>query len=1202
MNAATQSQWLVLPADIGRCGGQERCTALSSTLESQPLREAIATGSPIALNLPEVALACFLVLLHRHSNQSTVTISVVGESGSAVPATFEFEDQTLFTDVLAAMPKISGTQNSAEISLQNFDAPTSFVFQTLDAQKVDPKSIKSGGLCIICTKVESALKLQLIFDGQSFRVDRMQEFLSQYGQLLEQSVIRPDSRVLEYSLITPIAQALLPDPAQAIEIPRYPLLTGAFADAASKFPSAAAIRKDGKVWTYRELDRTSLNLANHLHQNGVRPGDVVAVSGPRSYGVVSSVLAVFRSGATLLTIDPKLPLERQTIVRRQAGAKILVRIGETKELDNHVPNVIYVDPAAGTFDIPPDGADEVSTLPVLDPTAPAYIFFTSGSTGTPKGVVGTHQGLAHFLDWQRKTFDIGPGDRAAQITTLSFDMVLRDMFLALSCGATLCIPAEEDVLNPSAILPWMAAENISVLHLVPSLLRAWISHVPSGLALPNLRRVFLAGEPLTDTLIRSFRDAFGTSALITNFYGPTETTLIKCFYPIVEPEPGVQPVGKPQPQTQVLVLNRLGRLCGIHEIGELAIRTPFRTLGYLNAPDATAQVFVPNPFRDDPTDLIYKTGDSGFYRADGILVMRGRIDNQVKIRGMRVEPGEVEAAIAHCSAVAEVAVVAHEHETNGKFLAAYIVPKNNVSEETGLGAEVRDFLRQRLPDNMIPSVFVVMNTLPLLPNGKIDRKSLKVPNQAPDADDASSLTDLDAPKSDREAELLAVWRSVLGHSRIGVNDSFVELGGDSLTAISALVRMQRLGIPDLFARGIFQGWSIRQITDMTEGKSSDSQAIAMPSKVRTNLLVNVLRGLLVAILVTGHWFEGLLNRLPASIRGAQEALFPLFAVATPGFAMLFGLGLGYIYFPKYQTDPALAKRSLRLGAWLVIGGIIIRAASDLAILGMNNGLTDSTAFFNTFYSALLYYAIAISTAPAWMRFISRSSNSYRAIFLLMGCFYLIYQAGQILLLPLEQVGFLQLCRLMLVAKFNYFNMSVGALLGFAGGIYLHRWSTNGKNLTELAGPSAILGTIACSAGLLLLYDTTGSLAGLRDEGILPAWKWIFYGGTLLLVTAALSHVLTRYERLYRPVRTGLNLFGVLGQISLPVFVLHQLVLRLKALLVYAGMPDGAALVLPLIAFLAFCGWMMHRLYGLYYGTMQEPGNTQPADKAALAGL
>jgi hypothetical protein len=552
---------------------------------------------------------------------------------------------------------------------------------------------------------------------------------------------------------------------------------------------------------------------------------------------------------------------------------------------------------------------------------------------------------------------------------------------------------------------------------------------------------------------------------------------------------------------------------------------------------------------------------------------------------MRVEPGEVEAALAHCPVVAEAAVVAHEHTDGSKFLAAYVVPRDQGAKQSQLITEMRTFMRAKVPEGMVPSVFVLMNTLPLLPNGKINRKALCVTLQPSEDETAFEPQGDDAPRSKEEAELLNIWKSVLGHSRVGVNDSFIELGGDSLTAIRALVWMQRLGIPDAFAKGIFQGRTIRQITEMAQGNDSAADLVAMPPKAKTNLLVNVLRGLLVAILVAGHWIEGLLNRLPASLRGAHEALLPLFSVATPGFAILFGLGLGYIHFPKYSSDPLQVQKSLKLGFWLVVGGIIIRSASDLGILMLGEGISNSTEFFNTFYSALLYYAIAIATAPIWFAIINKSQNPYRAVAVLIACAYLLYQGGQALLLNQEQEGFLQLCRLMVVAKFNYFNMSIGALLGLAAGIYLYKWSQLGHSLDALWRPLFLVGMVLCGLGLALLYATTGSFAGLKNEAVLPLWKWVFYGGALSVVSAGLCILLKGYEGTPAPVRIAINLFGVLGQISLPVFVLHQLVLRLKTLLVFTGMPDALALVLPLFAFLAFCGWLMYRLYALYYGSM-----------------
>ncbi|RQP26340.1 amino acid adenylation domain-containing protein [Piscinibacter terrae] len=1168
--STSEIAWFELPADLGRCDDQAARIEAETRLNAGPQ------------GWKHGVVACFATLLHRHTNQSSLALAVVDAQEPLRVVGIEFEDGTLLSQVIGACQAAAPAPAAA----------TPSTVCLLDAE-ANPLA-GSAPLALACSADGDALRVRLSFDGRLFRAERMSELLAQLGVLWDQACRDANRPVLTYSLMTDLGRRLLPDPSQPIEVPRYPLMPEAFAAMAASRPDDVAIRKAGRTWSYREVDRSSSALAATLCGLGVTPSDVVVVTGPRSFGTVSSVLGTFRSGATLLTIDPKLPLDRQRVMVQQASARFMVRIGPSSALDGDGLQVIEIDPDSGLVKGAAPGAVSQSALPDLVPSAPAYIFFTSGSTGVPKGVVGCHQGLAHFLDWQRKTFEIGPGDRAAQITTLSFDMVLRDMFLALTSGATLSIPEEADVLDPGAILSWMASERISVLHVVPSLLRAWINNAPEGLKLPALRRVFLAGEPLTDSLIKSFRASFGEKdALVTNFYGPTETTLIKCFHPVLQPEPGVQPVGRPQPQTQIVILNRAKQVCGVHELGEIAIRTPFRTLGYLNAPETTAKVFVPNPFSDQAGDLLYMTGDSGCYRADGLIVMRGRMDNQVKIRGVRVEPGEIEAAIGHCPGVKEAAVVAHEGE-QGKYLVAYVV--FSASQPT---SSVRDFLRARLPENMVPSAFVVLDALPLLPNGKVNRKALTPPAASPEPATAP-LDAADAPRNAREAELIAIWQSVLGHGRVGVNDSFVELGGDSLTAITALVRMQRLGIPDGYARGIFQGWSIRQIVQMAEGKAP-VEDMGMPPKVRTNLFVNVMRGVLVAILVAGHWFEGLLNRLPDAWHGVGSTLMPLFNAATPGFALMFGLSLGYIFLPRYASEPQAATKTLRQAMWLVIGGVFVRAAFDIGMLVSNGVALDSTLFFTSFYSALLYYAIALATAPWWFRLITRSSNVYRTVFLMAVAAHFIYQGFQWLFLEQQRTGFVELMRLMVVAKFNYFNMSAGALCGLAGGYYLHEWSQGKHALSDLSQRLGLAGLAATVFGLGLLYQSTGSFEQIQNAAIMPLWKWIFYGGTVLLMASLLSVALNAHERLPAPARVGFNLLGVLGQLSLPIFVCHNLVLRIKGLLVHWGMPGGPALIIPLAMFFGGFGWVMAKLYALYYGSVSgaaSKAQEQPAGASA----
>ncbi|HZU85215.1 MAG TPA: AMP-binding protein, partial [Polyangiaceae bacterium] len=466
----------------------------------------------------------------------------------------------------------------------------------------------------------------------------------------------------------------------------------------------------------------------------------------------------------------------------------LVAVGEAdaEVLAGGALEVLRVDASTGLI----AGADAVdaAALPRIDPESPAYVFFTSGSTGIPKAVQGRHKGLAHFLGWQRSTFRVGPGDRASQLTALSFDVILRDVFLALTSGGTLCIPGEADALDPARILSWLRDQRITVVHVVPSLARLWLTHAPADARLPTLRWAFLAGEPLTDVLVNRFREKIGIEPTVVNLYGPTETTLAKCYHVVGrEPEPGVQPIGRPLPQTQVLILNRRRRVCGVNETGEIAIRTPFRTFGYLNAPEANARAFIPNPFRDDPTDLVYLTGDSGRYRTDGLLEILGRIDNQVKIRGIRVEPGEIEATLGHHPDVREAVVVARDDGTGQKILVAYVVLKQRPKASGEAIARLRDFLRARLPEHMVPSAFMLLEALPLNPNGKVDKKSLPAPTDL----ESGVSTAYVAPSDDVGQRVARVFEAVMNIKRVGMNDEFFDLGGDSLRAMMLIVRIEQ---------------------------------------------------------------------------------------------------------------------------------------------------------------------------------------------------------------------------------------------------------------------------------------------------------------------------------------------------------------------------------------------------------------------------
>ena len=571
--------------------------------------------------------------------------------------------------------------------------------------------------------------------------------------------------------------------------PRQELVTSTFAAWAKRTPEHSAVSQGREVWTYGELAERAYALAGSLRAKGLAPGDVVAVCGQQSFGLIASMMGVLLSGGVLLPIDRCLPSQRKQFMLREAAATTVLYVGsqESKESwleDDSTLDFLRVHSATGrAVDTGAYANLETTPLPKLSPDDPAYIFFTSGTTGAPRGILGCHKGLSHFLSWQRQTFAIGPEDRSAQLTGLSFDVVLRDIFTPLTSGATLCLPEDIDSLGPDGIICWLEQEQISVLHTVPSLTEFWLAHVPARVSLGAMRWVFIAGEPLTDTLVRQWRSVFPDSGNIVNLYGPTETTLAKCFYSVPDDAlPGIQPVGSPLPQTQVLVLAENSQLCGIGEPGEIVLRTPFRSLGYINAPEENRKRFVKNPFREDEEDRLYYTGDRGRYRLDGTLEILGRIDDQVKIRGMRVEPSEVTATLAQHPLVKSCFVAARQDNQGQPSLVAYVVA---LTPNSSLISQLRFYLSQHLPQAMVPSTFVFLERLPLTPNGKVDRHALPGPSQIGQAPQAFLV----APQDELELQLTKIWGQILGIQPVGVHDSFFELGGNSLLATQVISRV-----------------------------------------------------------------------------------------------------------------------------------------------------------------------------------------------------------------------------------------------------------------------------------------------------------------------------------------------------------------------------------------------------------------------------
>jgi len=654
---------------------------------------------------------------------------------------------------------------------------------------------------------QAELHLTLTCRSDLFSSARAEEMLRQYVALLGQIVAEPDARVHAYSLVTDAARRVLPDPVCRMQAEPQVPVHEAFLEHARRAPGRIALDRGDGHQTYAELAARSSATASLLRERAVGRGDIVAIQVPSSPALVQAMLAVLMSGAAFLVLDPTLPLERRRTMVRECAARLLlapdgydvpaeyphlevVRLGEAWRAER--PDEYPADDACGV-----DGDD------------PAYVFFTSGSTGTPKAVLGRHKSLAHFLAWQRRRYEVGADDRVSQLIGLSFDPLLRDVFLPLTSGATLCLPEAADLPDPIA---WLRRERVTLVHSTPAVVQSWLARPAAHDALVDLRWLFLSGEPLNDALVGKWRSGPGRTSRMANFYGPTETTMIRCVYDVPDDvEPGIQPIGAPIPQSQALVIDAGGGLCGIGEPGEIALRTAYSTLGYLNLPEENRRRFRPNPFGSDPSDLVYFTGDRGRYRPDGLLEICGRLDDQVKIRGVRVEPGEVAATLARHERVRECAVVARPNPRGEPALVAYYTSSGNNPPDA---LELRRFLRQRVMRPMVPGAWCLLDALPLLPNGKVDRKALPAP------DWSSQESDYVEPRSELERSLAAIWREILDLPLIGVNDDFFDLGGDSLAATRALARANAALGANVALRALFEAPTVAELAARIEATCS----------------------------------------------------------------------------------------------------------------------------------------------------------------------------------------------------------------------------------------------------------------------------------------------------------------------------------------------------------------------------------------------
>ncbi|WP_435149349.1 amino acid adenylation domain-containing protein [Micromonospora aurantiaca (nom. illeg.)] len=653
---------------------------------------------------------------------------------------------------------------------------------------------------------------KLVFNTDLFDRATVERMAQRWTTLLDAVVAAPDTPVSRLPLLPAAERDLLAAwNDTTADFPRAETLHGPIEERAAATPDAVAVTIDGLSRTYAELNAQANRVAHRLRAAGVGPETLVGVCAERSVELVAGLLGVLKAGGAYLPLDPEYPADRLAFMVGDADAPVVL-------VQSHLRDVL---PDTGATVLELDDATVWSGQPESDPTPAAgpenlaYVIYTSGSTGRPKGVPNTHRGIVNRLDWMQKTYGLGADDAVLQKTPASFDVSVWEFFWPLRTGARLVLAEPGGHKDAGYLRDLLVSERITTAHFVPSMLTVFLAE--DGVeAATALRRVICSGEELPLASAADFTARLPWCGL-HNLYGPTEAAIDVTAW-ACEPDRLAQvtsvPIGAPIANLRLHVLDPSGAQCPVGVAGELHIGGVGLARGYHRRPALTAEKFVPDPFSVEPGARLYRTGDLARWVVGpdgaGVIEFLGRIDHQVKLRGLRIELGEIESALREQPGVTEATVIVREDSPGDKRLTAYLVGE---AEHAALKAALKD----TLPEYMVPAAFVTLDALPLTPNGKLDRKALPAPVVTREASVA-----LVEPRDDTERALAAIWSEVLGVDTLGIDDDFFDLGGHSMlaTQVVAKIRKAELGGRAVGVMDLFQQRTIRDLAAFISGDAT----------------------------------------------------------------------------------------------------------------------------------------------------------------------------------------------------------------------------------------------------------------------------------------------------------------------------------------------------------------------------------------------
>ena len=816
--------------------------SLSIAIDDQVAEKINAFAKDQAASLSSVLFACWQALVWRLTGQSEFTIfnhydgrkfedsrDAFGSYGRFLPVQCHREDvpvAEVLRDADEALNRAAEWQEYFDYTEHSPAAQKAIAFEFEEW----PDCVDGGGLSfslckryvciqpfkllIRCVRSGASITVEMQYNAHAFDRDSVERLGGYFRRLLSGVAQDPSAEVGAIDLLgdSESHHLLVESNRTEVEYPEGKCIHQLFEDQVAKTPDAIALVFEDQRLAYRELNARANQLAHALRRRGVKPNDRVGLCTERGAHMIVGLLGILKSGGAYVPLNPDHPQERLAIQLAESNASVLITDGALDQSFAFAVETIHFHRDRALFEAEPkNNPQAITTSENL-----VYVIYTSGSTGIPKGVAVSHRNLVNYTQFILRSLQIDGPLHFATVSTIAADLGNTCIFPSLVSGGCLHVLSYDVAIEGELFRDYVAKQPIDVLKIVPSHLNALLTSHDGGGILPS-KYLILGGEALSRDLLQRISQMDHTCQII-NHYGPTETTVGSLTFSVDEQnlsgDSSTVPIGRAIANTRLYILDRRMRPVPAGAAGELYIGGAGVAAGYLNNSAETAARFVPDPFSDDLDPRLYRTGDLARYLPDGNVEFLGRADHQVKVRGYRVELGEIEAVLSTHPGVREAVVTVNRDQSGDERIVAYAV-SSPISQD-----KLRDFLKQKLPDYMVPSAFVFLKSLPLTPNGKVDRAALSaLDDRAPDLEKVFV-----SPRTLVEKELAGIWAGLLKVSAVGVHDNFFDLGGHSLLATQVVSRMRKAFQLELPLRTLFESPTVAQLAETIEGVSSSDPA------------------------------------------------------------------------------------------------------------------------------------------------------------------------------------------------------------------------------------------------------------------------------------------------------------------------------------------------------------------------------------------